>query len=124
MARSVVIVLILAHLFLPMIILAQASGTVGSGPQLPAPERKAEVETAAEQPSSSADQPHLSTEGEDDDGLEAEAPASSRRLGKHKGGTDASVAGGGVILGGLATAILAAVVSYIRVTRRKTNVSV
>ena len=61
------------------------------------------------------------------DGLLADQPASSpetsemmiRRLGKHHSSSDKSVAGGGVIIGGLVTAIFAAVFCYIRVTRRK-----
>ncbi|KAJ6297561.1 hypothetical protein OIU78_023174 [Salix suchowensis] len=48
---------------------------------------------------------------------EAEAPG-IRRLGKHHS-SDKSVAGGGVILGGLVTAIFAAVFCYIRVTRKR-----
>ncbi|KAH6827084.1 hypothetical protein C2S53_004690 [Perilla frutescens var. hirtella] len=50
----------------------------------------------------------------------AEAPAEweSRKIGKHHS-SDKSVAGGGVIIGGLVTAIFAAVYCYIRVTRRK-----
>lgn len=47
----------------------------------------------------------------------AEAPQ-IRRLGKHHS-TDKSVAGGGVIVGGLVTAIFAAVFCYIRVTRKR-----
>lgn len=47
----------------------------------------------------------------------AEAPE-YRRLGKHRS-TDKSVAGGGVIIGGLVTAIFAAVFCYIRVTRKR-----
>ncbi|GFS36733.1 RING/U-box superfamily protein [Actinidia rufa] len=47
----------------------------------------------------------------------AEAPEIGR-LGKHHS-SDKSVAGGGVIIGGLATAIFAAVYCYIRVTRRR-----
>ncbi|KAK3010323.1 hypothetical protein RJ639_011731 [Escallonia herrerae] len=46
----------------------------------------------------------------------AEGPV-SRKLMKHHSG-DKSVAGGGVIIGGLVTAIFAAVYCYIRVTRR------
>ncbi|KAJ6745150.1 hypothetical protein OIU79_031324 [Salix purpurea] len=49
---------------------------------------------------------------------EAEAPG-IRRLGKHHSPSDKSVAGGGVILGGLVTAIFAAVFCYIRVTRKR-----
>ncbi|CAK9153078.1 unnamed protein product [Ilex paraguariensis] len=47
----------------------------------------------------------------------AEAPE-NRRMGKHHS-SDKSVAGGGVIIGGLVTAIFAAVYCYIRVTRRR-----
>lgn len=47
----------------------------------------------------------------------AEAPH-NRRMGKHHS-TDKSVAGGGVILGGLVTATFAAVFCYIRVTRKR-----
>ncbi|MED6205000.1 hypothetical protein PIB30_013996 [Stylosanthes scabra] len=51
---------------------------------------------------------------------EAEAPVDNiRRLGKHHSTTDKSVAGGGVILGGLVTATFAAVFCYIRVTRKR-----
>ncbi|KAH9792952.1 hypothetical protein KPL71_004359 [Citrus sinensis] len=43
-----------------------------------------------------------------------------RRLGKHhQHHSDKSVAGGGVIIGGLVTAIFAAVFCYIRVTRKR-----
>lgn len=47
---------------------------------------------------------------------EAEAPV-PRKLGKHH--SDKSVVGGGVIIGGLVTAVFAAVFCYIRVTRRR-----
>ncbi|XP_042010537.1 uncharacterized protein LOC121759103 [Salvia splendens] len=52
---------------------------------------------------------------------EAEAPAEweSRKIGKHHHSSDGSVAGGGVIIGGLVTVAFAAVYCYIRVTRRK-----
>ncbi|KZV38267.1 hypothetical protein F511_36502 [Dorcoceras hygrometricum] len=46
----------------------------------------------------------------------AEAPE-SRKVGKHHS-SDKSLAGGGVIVGGLVTAIFAAVYCYIRVTRK------
>ncbi|KAK9154377.1 hypothetical protein Sjap_001857 [Stephania japonica] len=48
----------------------------------------------------------------------AEAPA-NRRLGKHHS-VDKSVAGGGVIIGGLATTFIVSIICYIRATRRKT----
>ncbi|XVF66934.1 hypothetical protein PTKIN_Ptkin10aG0080000 [Pterospermum kingtungense] len=51
---------------------------------------------------------------------EAEAPE-IRRLGKHHL-SDKSMAGGGVIIGGLVTAIFAAVFAYIRVTRKRDGV--
>lgn len=58
--------------------------------------------------------------GDENKEAEAEAPAEweSRKIGKHHS-SDKSVAGGGVIIGGLVTAIFAAVYCYIRVTRRK-----
>ncbi|KAL3509618.1 hypothetical protein ACH5RR_029019 [Cinchona calisaya] len=43
-----------------------------------------------------------------------------RKISKHHS-TDKSVAGGGVIIGGLVTAIFAAVYCYIRVTRKKSS---
>ncbi|GMY09971.1 Basic helix-loop-helix DNA-binding superfamily protein [Fagus crenata] len=49
----------------------------------------------------------------------AEAPV-IRRMGKHH--SDKSLAGGGVIIGGLATAIFAVVFCYIRVTRKRDGV--
>ncbi|KAF8414049.1 hypothetical protein HHK36_002048 [Tetracentron sinense] len=49
----------------------------------------------------------------------AEAPG-IRRMGKHHSSGE-SVAGGDVIIGGLATAIFAAVFCYIRVTRRRND---
>ncbi|PRQ52907.1 hypothetical protein RchiOBHm_Chr2g0160641 [Rosa chinensis] len=51
----------------------------------------------------------------------AEGP-SIRRLGSSKHHQDKSVAGGGVIIGGLVTAIFAAVFCYIRVTRKRGGV--
>ncbi|KAK8657261.1 hypothetical protein V6N13_035511 [Hibiscus sabdariffa] len=51
---------------------------------------------------------------------EAQAPE-MRRLGKHHL-SDKSVAAGGVIVGGLVTAIFVAVFAYIRVTRRRDGV--
>ncbi|KAL2478314.1 uncharacterized protein Fot_44639 [Forsythia ovata] len=46
----------------------------------------------------------------------AEAPQ------KHHSSSDKSVVGGGVIIGGLVTAIFAAVYCYIRVTRTRTTI--
>ncbi|KAI3457256.1 hypothetical protein Pfo_013919 [Paulownia fortunei] len=67
-------------------------------------------------------EPPLSAEKADDDESEtaAEAPTEweSRKMGRHHS-ADKSVAGGGVIIGGLVTAIFAAVYCYIRVTRRR-----
>lgn len=56
----------------------------------------------------------------DESGFKAEAAESPniRRLGKHHS-TNKSVAGGGVIIGGLVTATFAVVYCYIRVTRKK-----
>ncbi|KAG2712296.1 hypothetical protein I3843_04G110100 [Carya illinoinensis] len=74
------------------------------------------VPRVADQPASSAAE---SSEGEEDSKV-AEAPSPARRLGKHH--SDKSVAGGGVIIGGLVTVIFAAVFCYIRVTRRRNDV--
>lgn len=66
-----------------------------------------------------ADSPEVSSESDGEkhsEEVEAMAP-SSRKMGQHK--TDKSMAGGGVIIGGLATAIFAAVFCYIRVTRKR-----
>lgn len=76
---------------------------------------KPEPARVADQPASSASESsyyHSDPEA-------AEAPE-IRRLGKHhQHHSDKSVAGGGVIIGGLVTAIFAAVFCYIRVTRKR-----
>ncbi|KAB2613440.1 hypothetical protein D8674_035756 [Pyrus ussuriensis x Pyrus communis] len=59
-----------------------------------------------------------------EEGVVAEAP-SLRRLGpaeKSEKKADKSVAGGGIIIGGLVTTIFAAVFCYIRVTRKRGGV--
>lgn len=64
-----------------------------------------------------ADPPEKSnTEGENEGEKVAEAPESIEREHHH---SDKSVAGGGVIIGGLVTAIFAVVYCYIRVTRKR-----
>ncbi|KAM3216417.1 hypothetical protein P3L10_025858 [Capsicum annuum] len=68
----------------------------------------------------------LLVEGENDIGegpSGVEAPESDDNILKmrHHHSADKSVAGGGVIIGGLVTAIFAAVYCYIRVTRKKEN---
>ncbi|GMJ03374.1 hypothetical protein like AT3G09280 [Hibiscus trionum] len=65
-----------------------------------------------------AESPYESSQ-EHGDG-EAEAPE-IRRLGKHRS-PDESMAGGGVIVGGLAIAVLGVVLAYIRVTRTRDDV--
>ncbi|CAI9787590.1 unnamed protein product [Fraxinus pennsylvanica] len=50
---------------------------------------------------------------------EAEAPEEEKEENEVHHSSDKSVAGGGVIIGGLVTAIFAAVYCYIRVTRRR-----
>ncbi|XP_060211463.1 uncharacterized protein LOC132638679 [Lycium barbarum] len=70
----------------------------------------------------------LLIEGENEIGegpyISAEGPESNNNIVKmeHHHSADKSVAGGGVIIGGLVTAIFAAVYCYIRVTRKKENV--
>ncbi|KAG8642353.1 hypothetical protein MANES_12G077701v8 [Manihot esculenta] len=76
------------------------------------------VDRVADQPASSSLEESRSP-SPSDEWKEAEAPE-IRRMGKHHS-SDKSVAGGGVIIGGLVTAIFAAVFCYIRVTRKKEN---
>ncbi|KAL6958283.1 hypothetical protein U1Q18_001410 [Sarracenia purpurea var. burkii] len=80
------------------------------------PSHPAAVDRTISDPPSSGDAMESSSEGEDESSV-AEAPE-IERLGKRHS-SDKSVAGGGVIIGGLATAIFAAVYCYIRVTRRR-----
>ncbi|KAK4727412.1 hypothetical protein R3W88_032329 [Solanum pinnatisectum] len=55
-------------------------------------------------------------------GAEASAPEDTNNLKiRHHHSADKSVAGGEVIIGGLVTAIFAAVYCYIRITRKKEN---
>ncbi|KAL6554051.1 hypothetical protein OROMI_019724 [Orobanche minor] len=73
----------------------------------------------AEEPQSSAGR----ADGDDDEkesAAEAPVESESRKMGRHHS-ADKSVAGGGVIIGGLVTATFAAVYCYIRVTRRRTT---
>ena len=78
------------------------------------------TEKVADRPVSGATESSTSSSEEEGEySKAAEAPESHiRRLGKHHS-TDKSVAGGGVIIGGLVTAIFAAVFCYIRVTRKR-----
>ncbi|GMI74780.1 hypothetical protein HRI_001147300 [Hibiscus trionum] len=69
-----------------------------------------------------ADEPSASPESSSKETGEAEAPE-IRRLGKHHA-SDGSAAGGGVIVGGLVTAVFVAVFAYIRVTRKSNDVQV
>lgn len=76
---------------------------------------KSESSGVADQPASSVSESSYYH----NDSETAEAPG-IRRLGKHhQHHSDKSVAGGGVIIGGLVTAIFAAVFCYIRVTRKR-----
>ncbi|WRX15991.1 hypothetical protein QQP08_008478 [Theobroma cacao] len=67
-----------------------------------------------------ADEPAATPAESSNETRGADAPE-IRRLGKHHL-SDKSVAGGGVIIGGLVTAIFAAVFAYIRVTRKRAGV--
>ncbi|KAK8605782.1 hypothetical protein V6N13_102554 [Hibiscus sabdariffa] len=69
-----------------------------------------------------ADEPAASPESSSKETREAEAPE-IRRLGKHRA-SDSSAAGGGVIVGGLATVVFVAIFAYIRVTRKSNDVQV
>jgi len=75
-----------------------------------------EVQLSDQKSNKIVDQPSRGSSSQEE---EAEAP-DIRRLGKHQS-TDKSVAGGGVILGGLVTVTFAAVFCYIRVTRKSVN---
>lgn len=100
-----------------ILILQAAAHDPGSSEKVTAASRAQEgsASAAAELPVSSNAEPS-SSEGTVP---AAEAPG-VRRMGKHK--SDKSVAGGGVIIGGLVTAIFAAVFCYIRVTRKRGGV--
>ncbi|KAL6991084.1 hypothetical protein U1Q18_009204 [Sarracenia purpurea var. burkii] len=74
------------------------------------------VDRTISNPSSSGGAMELSSKGEDKSSV-AQAPE-IRRLEKCHS-SDKSVAGGGVIVGGLTTAIFVAVYCHIRVTRRR-----
>lgn len=77
--------------------------------------------TIATPPSSGSDGgvTESSSEGESESSGVAQPPVIGRLGRRHS--TDKSVAGGGVIIGGLVTAVFAAVYCYIRVTRRRPN---
>ncbi|XP_058076264.1 uncharacterized protein LOC131224832 [Magnolia sinica] len=106
MARFLLLCLLLAHVFKSLAVEHEPNQKFQ-----PLVESKEPIISAP--PTSSATIGH---ELETEPGV-AEAPG-NRRLGKHHH-TDKSVAGAGVILGGLATAIIATVFCYIRVTRRR-----
>lgn len=72
------------------------------------------IHTIAEPPSSILEDSPSHGEGP------VAATATDRRINKHQS-SDKSVACGGVILGGLFTALFFAVYSYLRVTRRQSN---
>ncbi|KAJ7948217.1 putative Transmembrane protein [Quillaja saponaria] len=82
------------------------------------PESHGRLTKIADQPVSSRGK----TSEEKGESEAAEAPE-IRRMGKHHS-SDKSVAGGGVIIGGLVTAIFAAVFCYIRVTRKRQDAGV
>ncbi|KAL3647169.1 hypothetical protein CASFOL_008137 [Castilleja foliolosa] len=74
------------------------------------------------EPQKNIAEPPVTVDRDDVDGEarenEAEAPTEIGEMERHHS-ADKSVAGGGVIIGGLVTAIFAAVYCYIRVTRRR-----
>ncbi|OVA11634.1 hypothetical protein BVC80_8997g5 [Macleaya cordata] len=126
MARLLVLCLILVEV---LSLLAMAHGSESSESNVPNKvgidsedhQHKRLGPNLANPPSSTSEKSSLSDESKTEDQDEvAEAPE-IRRMGKHHhhSSTDESIAGGGVIIGGLATAIFAAVFCYIRVTRRR-----
>uniref|UniRef100_A0A5B7BMT5 Transmembrane protein n=1 Tax=Davidia involucrata TaxID=16924 RepID=A0A5B7BMT5_DAVIN len=109
---------LLAFLILAEILMVQAMAARSEGSELNPP--KVMIRTGDESHGvvgSVADPPVSS--GAESSSSEGEAePPEIRRLGKHHS-SDKSVAGGGVIIGGLVTAVFASVYCYIRVTRRR-----
>ncbi|XP_042486638.1 uncharacterized protein LOC122066880 [Macadamia integrifolia] len=109
----------MARLFLLCLILAMADVfvmQVMSLEQQPTELKKPSMVTSeiSEPPA-----PASMEQGNEQGSEQAEAP-DIRRLGKHHSSND-SIAGGGVIIGGLATITFAAIFCYIRVTRRKND---
>ncbi|KAI3465660.1 hypothetical protein Pfo_022323 [Paulownia fortunei] len=114
MGRFLLAFFTLSTLFL-MALHATADGSAGnSGPDPPNLRPRTLLQSPGTE-ESIADSP--AEKVHDHERETAEAPE-SRRMGKHRS-SDGSVAGGGVIVGGLVTAIFAAVCCYIRVTRRR-----
>ncbi|CAL5342490.1 unnamed protein product [Camellia sinensis] len=108
---------VLACLVLAQILLVQAMAIRSDGSELNPP--TVVVRTSDESHPAAVDHAIADPPSSSESASEGEAQAPEiRRLGKHHS-PDKSVAGGGVIIGGLVTAIFAAVYCYIRVTRRK-----
>lgn len=123
--KSVLIVFLLAEIFFVQTMAARSMGfnlyllklTVRTGSN-----SKGEAITGSDSPISSpstAESPKSRSSSEAERGEESIAePPEVIRTEKHHS-SDKSVAGGGVIIGGLVTAIFAAVYCYIRVTRKR-----
>uniref|UniRef100_A0A5B7BI76 Transmembrane protein n=1 Tax=Davidia involucrata TaxID=16924 RepID=A0A5B7BI76_DAVIN len=115
MGRFVLVLLILAEILMVQAVLAVRSDGSELNP------RKMMMRTGDDEShgpvgSNSIAEPPVSEE----ESSVAEAPKLEvKRQEKHHSSSDKSVAGGGVIIGGLITAVFAAVYCYIRVTRRR-----
>nr|DAD23181.1 TPA_asm: hypothetical protein HUJ06_024644 [Nelumbo nucifera] len=114
MARLLKICLIMAEV---LMVMAMAYDHEPVSPNAP----KAAIE-GSQKGAGSSDPPSssvtaISSKDELDMTETAESPG-IRRMGNHHS-SGGSAAGGGVIIGGLATAIFAAIFAYIRVTRRR-----
>ncbi|KAI9178396.1 hypothetical protein LWI28_025961 [Acer negundo] len=109
-SRRVLVFLIVAWILVVQAMSDESKENPHGGGSEDKDERNGVVAEEADRPASSP------LESSDDELKPADAPE-IRRMGKHR--SDKSVAGGGVIIGGLVTATFAAVVCYIRVTRRK-----
>ncbi|PIN19632.1 hypothetical protein CDL12_07691 [Handroanthus impetiginosus] len=116
--RFLLVFITLSSLFLTLH--AQGDGIAAKSEAGP-PRLRSRSRTLLSEPEKSIAAPPAGKDLEQADDKEretaAEAPE-SRKLGRHHS-PDKSVAGGGVIIGGLVTAIFAAVYCYIRVTRRR-----
>ncbi|KAF7141359.1 hypothetical protein RHSIM_Rhsim06G0154900 [Rhododendron simsii] len=123
--------LVLSFLVLAQILLAQATAARPDGGREVLVRTGDEVHAAvgvtiAGPPSSSSSSNGGVTESSSEDEAEssgAAQPPGIGRLGRHHAhhAPDKSVAGGGVIIGGLVTAVFAAVYCYIRVTGRRAD---
>ncbi|KAK9155949.1 hypothetical protein Sjap_003429 [Stephania japonica] len=113
MGRLMFVVVVLIGFF---VVMGSCSSSVEGHSGSDEPNHRGVANTVAEAPLN-----WRSGEEESEESMSSDAAAAPeiRRLGQHqRHHSDKSIAGGGVIIGGLATAVFAAVFCYIRVTRK------